>query len=279
VGPRMTGAFTKSRRICSCALSHCQVEFLPLQTCMTYRRFRMRSLVLALALTTFFPLFAGAKSSSDGWKIVKQKSGIVVSEKSVEGRSLPIFRGVTVINESIFDILAVLQDTPRNVEWMHNCSEARRIEQLNEWDVVLYNRTASPWPVNDRDAVIMSHFKIIPAEKKVHIHLKSTTHKAQPAVEGVVRMPHLDGHYEFTILGDKVTKVDFKINADPGGWIPKWVAKLVSRDIPYKTLSNLRKQVKKTRGAPEYKAFIVKAKATIQRTGSVGNKVQVAAGH
>ena len=81
-------------------------------------------------------------------------------------------------------------------------------------------------------------------------------------MDGVVRMPHLDEQYEFTVLGDKVTKVDFKINADPGGWIPKWVAKLVSRDIPYKTLRNLRQQVKKTRGTAEYKPFIAKAKAT-----------------
>ena len=123
----------------------------------------------------------------------------------------------------------------------------------------------------------MSQFQIIPSEKKVHIHLKSTTHKNQPVVDGVVRMPHLDGHYEFTVLGDKVTKVDFKINADPGGWIPKWVAKLVSRDIPYKTLRNLRNQVKKTRGAPEYKAFIAKAKAT-EATIRIAEEARVAQG-
>lgn len=228
---------------------------------MTYRGFRNYSLVFALALTALFPLIANAGLAEDGWEIVKQKNGIVVSEKEVEGRSLPMFRGVTIINESIFDILAVLQDTPRNVDWMHNCSEARRVEKLNEWDVVIYNRTASPWPVSDRDVVIVSHFEIIPSEKKVLVDLKSSSHKDEPIVDGVVRMPRLEGHYEFTVLGDKVTKVDFKINANPGGWIPKWVAALVSRDIPYKTLSNLRKQVEKTRGAPEYKAFIAKAKA------------------
>ncbi len=204
-------------------------------------------------------------SAGEEWTVVKEKAGIVVSEKEVDGRNLPMFRGVTVIEESIFDILAVMQDTSRNVEWMHNCEEARRIEQLNEWEVFIYTRTGAPWPVSDRDVVIHTYFQIVPAEKKVLIDLKAASHQAQPLVDGVVRMPRLDGHYEFTMLSAKSTKVDFKVNAEPGGLLPRWVARMVSRDIPYKTLDNLRAQVKKTRGAQEYKSFIAKAKLKVNQ--------------
>ncbi len=248
-----------------------------IQNCMGIWGIRIYSWVLAFALTTSLSLTANGKPAGDSWNVIKQKSGIVVSEQKVEGRSFPIFRGVAIINASIFDILAVVQDTPRNAEWMHNCMESRQLERLNEWDMVLYNRTDAPWPVDDRDAIIKSKFEVFPETREIHVHVESTTHQAQGLIDGVVRMPNLYGHYIFKVLGENVTKVDMKINADPGGWIPKWVASLVSRDIPYKTLVNLRKQVKKTRGAPEYRAFIKKAKVLGTKLGLTGG-TQVAQG-
>ena len=76
-------------------------------------------------------------------------------------------------------------------------------------------------------------------------------------------MPELSGHYEFTILSDASTRIDFKINADAGGWLPSWVTKMITRDIPFNTLNNLRTQVKRTKGRARYRPFVKRAKAKV----------------
>ena len=61
-------------------------------------------------------------------------------------------------------------------------------------------------------------------------------------------MPNLKGHYFFTILSPTRTKIEYKVDANPGGWLPDWLIASTSKDIPLRTIVNLRKQVKKTRG-------------------------------
>ena len=51
-------------------------------------------------------------------------------------------------------------------------------------------------------------------------------------------------------------EIEYQIDADPGGLIPAWLAKMASRDIPLKTLVNLRNRVKKTAQAGTYKKYI-----------------------
>ena len=53
------------------------------------------------------------------WKVITDSEGVLVSQKEVPGRSLPIFKGVTVIDADIFEILGVLQYVEKNPEWMH----------------------------------------------------------------------------------------------------------------------------------------------------------------
>jgi hypothetical protein len=42
--------------------------------------------------------------------------------------------------------------------------------------------------------------------------------------------------------------VRYQVDADPGGLLPAWVAEKASSEIPRNTLTNLRQQVKATRG-------------------------------
>ena len=69
-------------------------------------------------------------------------------------------------------------------------------------------------------------------------------------------MPRLNGHYIFSEASKGKTKIEYQIDADPGGLLPAWLAKMASRDIPLKTLVNLRNRVKKTAQAGTYKKYI-----------------------
>jgi hypothetical protein len=56
-------------------------------------------------------------------------------------------------------------------------------------------------------------------------------------------MPRLEGSYRMEKLAENKTKVTHTVEVDIGGSIPAWMAKMVARDMPYKTLSSMRQRV------------------------------------
>ena len=210
----------------------------------------------------------GGEAFASSWTVVSKSSGITVQKQEVPGQSLPFIRGTILLGENIYDILAVMQDFSRHVEWMHDCKEAERLANLDDWTTLVYSRTDAPWPVQDRDVVLKSVLKAYPREKRVSIGFNAIPVLTKPPLKGVVRMESLSGGYELEYVHDKRTRVEFTIRADPGGWLPGWVATMVSSEIPFYTLRNLKDQVEKTRGLKEYKPFILKAKSIV--TGEAG---------
>ena len=209
-----------------------------------------------LILSTFF--LSGA-----GWEVIAEEDGITVLQKEVEGRSLPIFKGEGNVNENLYEILGVLRDIDKAKEWMHACIESKLIKAITEQQFIVYNRTEAPWPISDRDVVIQSEATYNKKTKTVMITMQSIETPEVPEVDGVVRMPRLRGRFNLQSISDKVTFVTYEIDADPGGLLPHWIVRIVSRDIPYITLINLRKRVKDMAAKGVYKE-------TVQRYRQMG---------
>ena len=204
-------------------------------------------------------LCSGGLASAQGkWEVVTKEGGVVVSKKEVKDRDLPIFKGVGVINASVLEILAVLDDIPNNAVWMHQCMESRLIKQVSEYERIVYNRTDAPWPVDDRDVVVSSKATVNRDKRYVIVNFKSIKTPLQGEVEDVVRMPTLRGHYMLKILDYNKTRVEYQIDADPGGMLPDWLIEATSEEIPLNTIIKLRKRVMKTSKAGTYKGFVEK---------------------
>lgn len=187
-------------------------------------------------------------ASAGDWKPVTNERGIEVSEREVPGRSLPIFRGIGIVEADPLEILAVIRDAPRHTEWMHDCVESRLLR--TQGDVAfLYNRTDAPWPVWDRDVVLRSETLVIEPRVELEIRVASLADEQQGPVPGVVRMPRLEGHYRLLLVEPGRTRVEYQIDADPGGALPDWIARRATRDLPLETIAKLREQVARTRGS------------------------------
>lgn len=210
---------------------------------------KLQALILFVLIQVVFvmPALAG------GWEVITKEDGITVSRKELPDRDLPVFRGTGVVNASVIEILAVLNDTPRNPEWMHNCHSAAKLKVVNEMVRIVYNRTSAPWPVSDRDVVLRSEAVWDPDKAVVTVRFKSIQSPLKSEVDGVVRMPRLVGFYRLQALSWEKTRVTYQVDADPGGMLPDWLVSQVQNDIPLETLRNLRKQTKKMRGKyPEF---------------------------
>lgn len=195
------------------------------------------------------------------WEKVGDKDGITVTRREVPKRGFPTFRGRGVVKGSLFEVLAVLRDIKRHPQWLDRAKDVRLVRKINEREYVVYGRTDAPWPVSDRDAVYRSKTKVDLQNKTVTIHFWAVKNASVPKRSGVVRMENLRGHYTFKALAADKTWVEYQVDADPGGWLPKRIAKLATKWLPHRTLKGLRKQVAKTRGWAEYRARIARWKA------------------
>ena len=75
-----------------------------------------------------------------------------------------------------------------------------------------------------------------------------------PPRDGVVRVTALRGFYRLTALDGGRTRVVYQVYSDPGGSLPRWLARKATEKIPAETITTLRRQVARTRG--QYQKFL-----------------------
>jgi hypothetical protein len=194
-------------------------------------------------LLTFLGSASRGEPPRGEWTQVDDDDGIKVWRLDVPGRDLPGFRGETVIAGQVAAIVAQLKRVDRHTEWMHRCSASETLKRYNDDRVVIYNRTDIPWPVWDRDVILDTAFTYAAQGRLVTLSFKNDEPALHPLPEHVVRMPHLEGFYRMWQLDAARTKVVYQVEADVGGSVPRWMAERVARDMPYETLSRLRRRV------------------------------------
>jgi hypothetical protein len=209
---------------------------------------RIPSVIVAVSVLLQLAFPCAEVEAKPGWRRVVKEDGITVSVRDVPGRGFPTFRGVGLIYANIFDVMAVLSDIKRYPQWVENCKTARLLKKYNELERMIYQRTDVPWPISDRDSVNRSRAVVDLKRRTVNIKFWAVKSRSMPKVDGVVRMEDLRGHYLLTEVSENKTRIDFKVDADPGGMIPTWLAKMASRRLPLKSIQRLRKQVNRTKG-------------------------------
>ena len=206
------------------------------------------------------------------WEVEKREAGVVVSVMEVPERDLPVFKGVGLVKAPMTDVLSVLSDTPRRTEWVYACSASEILKQVTKTSRIIYNKTASPWPVSDRDMIVRTHIELNTEKKEVLIPFKEAPEFGYPEQDGVVRVPRIRGFYRVEYIAEEETRVTYQVDADPGGMLPTWLARMASIDLPLKTLVGLRKQVAKTRRDGDYKPLREKWKAALSSQNDQGTK-------
>lgn len=195
-----------------------------------------RAWVLAVAST----LLSG---TAWGWEQIDEGDGIRVYKKDIPNSDLVAFRGDSLIDAPIEKVLWVLGDNTYRTEWVDRLKHSRILEQKGPYDYVVYQHFGLPFPASDRDYVYRGK-AVKTGPGKVVLHLESVEHPKAPETVGV-RAQLVKSRYELIAKGKNQTIVIVEIQTDPKGWIPSWVVNLIQKSWPRKTLTALRKQVKK----------------------------------
>jgi hypothetical protein len=208
----------------------------------------LRRAARALLLPAVVAATLGRAHAGTAWEHVLSEDGIEVQKRENPERGFPTFRGIGVLESNVFQVLAVLRDIDRHKEWMERSAESTLLEKKDERHYVVYGRTRAPWPASDRDAVFESEVTTNPARSIFLIRFWAVASRRKPEVDGVVRMRRLQGYFRIEALDAKRTRVTYEVDADPGGLLPRWMAKLATRTMPLKTIRRMRAQVTRTAG-------------------------------
>ena len=191
------------------------------------------------------------------WKVLRRQSGIVISQREEPSRDLPSFKGVGDVQANMYEIWAILRDGARRKEWMSKSGKTMLLKRKSVFEAISYQQPLAPFPVSDREVIM--HTQVYLRRDPQEIIATFNGEKWTQPVPGVDRsdfvwMPYLKGYWRLTPKGPNTTEVTYMVNTDPGGLLPNFLIRRITRDVPYWTLMGLRKQVKRSVG--RYNKFL-----------------------
>jgi len=206
-----------------------------------FRRHTLVILIVVAMITLSWAL-------DDEWKKIGESEGIIGYTRPTTKSSVDEIKAVGIVDAPVAVIEAVMRDISVMPEYVYLCKEAflmKTPDMKSEGDVIIfYSLTDLPFPASDRDAVVRSIWTIDRATGIVYCHaegLKTTFEQTQ----NIVRIPLSIMDCTLVPRGENRTEVIYQILGHPGGELPSWFVKILSRDYGIKTIAGLRKMVKK----------------------------------
>lgn len=204
----------------------------------------MKKIYFIGVLVNVLFLMSTTVSAEPEWSLVLNKNDIKVYNRTVAGSDLNAFKGVTVVNAGLEVILCAIRDIPGQVHWLADCKESKAIEKINSKTWLIYNVTGAPWPVSDRDAVYKRIESDDYKEGKVMFIFTAIECPEVPEKEKMVRMKDVYGEIFLKYVDRNHTLAEYTVKADPAGRIPAVVSNIMSKYIPYNTLTGLKEIIR-----------------------------------
>lgn len=176
-------------------------------------------------------------SSSDLWSLDINKNGIKVYTRNVAGSDFKEFRGVARIEASIDELIDIFLDVDNYSKWF-GYTEKSKILLKTDKNQYIYIETDFLWPYANRDmAYKMEINRSIP--NKLELLLIGLPDYI-PTQKGLVRMEQANGRIVLTAKGN-ATEIIYEYHSEPGNNVPVWLAHKIMSQLPYTTLTGLRK--------------------------------------
>jgi hypothetical protein len=180
---------------------------------------------------------------AQNWTLERDKSGVKVYTRYVEGWPLKQFKGIVNIKSSIKTLEKTLRNDVARSYWMYNTHDTKDVKKLNDNEIYSYSRVAAPWPVSDRDNVTKYTFKKI-SDNEMYIYFTNVS-GIVPEQYNIIRLKRMEGHWHFKIVDGGYVQVTQQVLSEAGGSVPSWLANSAILDSPYHTLLNLKNYVEK----------------------------------
>lgn len=207
------------------------------------RSSRNRLLMHRTSIIVFALLFISAAVSAAEWQILDNSDGIEVALREEPGRDLPTMRGRGVLRGDVDRLVAIIIDPDQATEWAEGASKVTMVAR-DEKRAVIHTYIDIAWPVWDRDLVTSGTLRTIEPGKE-YVLSNEAVDGIVPEKEGVIRMKKAFTQFHLKKQGPDQVWVEYLVNVDPGGSLPKWLVRWTQKSVPAETLKNLQRQLDK----------------------------------
>lgn len=194
-------------------------------------------------ITVFiFAVFLTHLSFAQDWTLSKNEDGIKVFTRAIEGSSFKEFKGEAQIEGTIESFVALLRDVPNFHLFFESAMKPKLLKREGDTIQIHYLQTKAPWPVSNRDGVYQYSYQYNAKQKELYVALKALPTYSKN-VDGFVRVPKATGFWKATQVTPTQIKVVYQLHPEPGGSIPAWLANTGAVDLPFNTITNLKKRI------------------------------------
>ena len=195
-----------------------------------------------LTFAFFFPL--SSPSRTYAWELEKEEDGIKVFTKKVAGSDFKAYRAIMRVDAKVSSLVELIKDIESYPLWIDTCKKGVLLKKINEYEFLAYTVNNAPWPVSDRDAVVLNTVSQDPATKgSVTINIEGK-HSYIPLTSGIIRVKKIKGFWRFVPEKDGLTQVIYEVHSEPGGNIPSWLLNQIVVTQPFNTLKNMKEILK-----------------------------------
>ncbi len=205
----------------------------------------MRQFFCAIVLGVLaFSTPSHARKATD-WEHVGVTAGVSVDRKNIENSPLFAFRGEGVFDVSIGLLTAVLKNPDLTVEWVDLMTDHHVVRSMGENRNLIYESYGLPWPIADRDYLMIEKYGYFPETKSFTIDYESVSDPTRPEKKDHVRATVYRTFWRLTMIDADTTKVEIEVATDPKGSLPAWLINMIQKDWPWKTVDGLVKRASK----------------------------------
>lgn len=202
----------------------------------------------ALGLTTL--LASSAYGQASDWELKRDREGIQVFTRSVEGSPYKEVMSASVITGvTLNSLVALIEDAEACPDWADKCAQSYLVERVNATESLVYTHNDMPFPVSDRDVVA----RVVWQQDPETLTVKMTSTAVQGGVDpmrGRVRLTNANAMWQFSPNADGSISIINQAHIDPGSSIPGWVTNMLLVDTPFETMKSYLAEVRK----PKYQS-------------------------
>ncbi len=206
--------------------------------------------IIAAAIIFLFPLCV---LCAEPWKVEKDKDGIRVETRPIEGLSLKEFRSRCVVDAPIEVVFEIIKDNDSYMNWFADCVERAVIQKNDDHTNICYMVADLPFPFRDRDTVEVIKYILDWMNGKVVVKINSID-PPDDAKYGMdehskkkkrIRMKKMKGTITLTRVTPVETEMVYQAHGDPVVELPGWLMNFFVVSQPYRTLQGMQKEIQK----------------------------------
>lgn len=197
-----------------------------------------KSSVGILCLFLVCPLFS---QTGKDWKFRKEKDGIKVYTKTVEGIKYHEYKVEAEIDGTLDRFYALFKDFEVYNDLFKDVKELNILSNTPDRHVT-YLKTNTPFPARDREAVMENRFSFSSDPYQLRIDINCIDTYYQPSKK-VVRINYCEGFWEASEKPSGKLFVIHRFIADPGGSIPAFIVNIKTIQNPLKTMTRVRELI------------------------------------